>query len=297
MKHANRSYHPAKAQIIPGTQSISIMTKSHVSNNGTSNRITFWEDVTSQLIRDYLEWLREDGHNQGGVFLYFRVLRTLLNWIWEEYDVDLPNPIRKVKCADRKPEPIEGIKIADVDKMLAQCKFNKFPERDRAMIAVLIDSGVRRNKLMSIRMADLDLELNQIMIRHGKGNKFRFVFIGRETKKLLRKYLACIEDIRPSDPLWLNIDGDPLSISGARDILRRTQKNAGLDRIHDFHAFRRCFAIERKRNGDDDITISCALGHSSLEVTKRYLAFTPDDDRDFAMRASPMDNRRRNRSM
>lgn len=258
-----------------------------------SQQIETWDEITAQSIRNFLEDLREAGHNQGGVFLYFRVVRTLMNWVWDEYDVESRNPISKVKCQDRRPEPLPGITIAEVGQMMDQCKFNKFPERDRAMIAVLVDTGIRRSELMALTMKDIDLNRNQLTIRHGKGDKFRQVFIGKECKKLLRKYLACLDDVRLSDPLWLTNEGDPLTTCGARSILRRIQQAAGFDRIHDFHDFRRCFAIERKRNGDDDITISRALGHSSLEVTKRYLAFTEDDDRAFALRASPMDNRRK----
>lgn len=255
--------------------------------------IFMWGEVTAEVIRDYLEELRDTGHSQGGVHSHFRTLRALMNWVWNEYDIEIRNPISKVKCQDRRPEPIPGITIAEVGQMIDQCKYNKFPERDRALIAVLVDTGIRRTELMTLTMADIDLDRNMLTIKHGKGNKFRQVFVGKECKKLLRKYLSRLEDIRPSDPLWLTNEGDPLTICGARSILRRTQRAAGLERIHDFHDFRRCFAIERKRNGDDDITISRALGHSSLEVTKRYLAFTEDDDRSFALRASPMDNRKR----
>lgn len=258
-----------------------------------SQEIYEWHEVTSEIIRNYLDELKDSGHSQGGVHSYFRTLRALMNWAWDEYDIESRNPVDKIKCQDRRPEPIPGITIAEVGLMLEQCKHNKFPERDRALIAVLIDTGIRRTELMSLTMADIELDRNLLIIRHGKGNKFRQVYIGKECKKLLRKYLARLEDVRPTDSLWLTNEGDSLSICGARSILRRTQRAAGLERIHDFHDFRRCFAIERKRNGDDDITISRALGHSSLEVTKRYLAFTEDDDRNFALRSSPMDNRKK----
>lgn len=252
-----------------------------------------WDEITPQVIRDFLESMRDNGHNQGGVFLYYRVVRALMRWVWDEYDIEVRNPINKVKCQDRKPVPIQGITIEEVNQMMDACKFNKFPERDKALIAVLVDTGIRRSELMSLLMSDVDLDSGRIIVQQGKGGKTRHVFFGRDTKKLLRKYLSRIEDARPNDPFWLTNEGDPLSIDGARSVLRRTQRAAGLTKIHDFHDFRRCFAIERKRNGDDDITISRALGHSSLEVTKRYLAFTEDDDRSFALRASPMDNRKK----
>ena len=84
--------------------------------------------------------------------------------------------------------------------------------------------------------------------------------LGRECRKALKRYVACLEEIQDHDPFWLSLNGEPLAVDGVREILRRVQRAAGLPKIHDFHDFRRCFALERKRNGDDDITISRALG-------------------------------------
>ena len=262
-----------------------------------SEHVTTWNQVTPELIREYLQSLKDKGHNQGGVHAYFRTLRALMNWVWDEYDLEVRNPITKVKCADRAPEPIAGITMEEVEEILAACRFNKFPERDRAVFCILVDTGIRKSELSNLKMEDVNVTESSITIHLGKGGKTRKVYFGKECRKAIRRYLSRLTDIQPHDSFWLTITGDPLAPSGLRQILRRTQENAGMKKVHEFHAFRRCFAIERKRNGDDDITISRALGHSSLEVTKRYLAFTPDDDRDFAMRASPMDNRRRNRSM
>lgn len=258
-----------------------------------NHHIFTFDQITSESIRQMLSDASDSGHNKGGTHIFYRTLKTYLRWVWDEYDYTWRNPMEKVKCEAPRPVPIPGITIEEVDKLMDACKWNKFPERDRAMIAVLTDTGIRRNELMSLTMKDVDVDEGKITIRHAKGDKLQIVYCGRETRKLLRKYLSRLCDIQKNDPFWLTLDSDKLSADGALSMLRRTQKNAGLKKEYSFHAFRRCFALECIRNGDDIWLVSRKLNHTSVEVTKRYLAFTPDDDRASATRASPMDNRKR----
>lgn len=251
------------------------------------------DQITTEVIRNYLLHLETKGHNPGGVHGYFRVLRAFMRWLWDDYDIPTRNPIDKIKCKNRPPTPIEGITMDEVQSCMEACNQTRFPERAKAMIAVLVDTGLRRAELLGLTFDDVRISDGRITVRNGKGGKFRIVYCGKECRKHLRRYIACLEDVKPGDPFWLTLNGEPLGLDGAREVIRRVQRQAGLSKIHDFHDFRRCFAIERKRNGDDDITISRALGHSSLEVTKRYLAFTNDDDRELALRSSPMDNRKK----
>lgn len=244
------------------------------------------------LIRGYLDALETAGHNPGGIHGYYRSLKAFLRWVWDEYDLPSRNPIEKVKCRNRPPAPIEGITMDEVRQCLEVCCETRFPARARAIISLLVDTGLRRSELLGLTFGDVRLSDGRIVVRHGKGDKFRIVYCGRECRKALKRYVACLEEIQDRDPFWLSLNGEPLAVDGVREILRRVQRAAGLPKIHDFHDFRRCFALERKRNGDDDITISRALGHSSLEVTKRYLAFTCGDDQELALRSSPMDNYR-----
>lgn len=246
-------------------------------------------NITPEAIRIYLNHLTEKGHNKGGTHLYYRILRTYMNFVWDEYDLEGRNPISKVPFSQPRPKPIEGISMEEVKAMLKACQKNVFPQRDKAIISILVDTGIRRSELMALKHGDIDLDTGRIVIRHGKGDKFRVVFAGKECRKALRKYVGCLDDIKPTDPFWLTKDGDVITADGVLSMLRRTQQNAGIKKLHCFHDFRRCCAIERLRLGEDIFTISRLLGHADIETTKRYLYITDQDDRNFYEQSSPLD--------
>jgi integrase/recombinase XerD len=71
-------------------------------------------------------------------------------------------------------------------------------------------------------------------------------------------------------------------------MIERRAKDAGVD-PPGLHDFRRCFALEMHRNGCDNITLSRLMGHSSLEVLKRYLDQTDSDFQKVHVKTSPAD--------
>ena len=255
--------------------------------------ITRFGQITADSIREMLNWWRDSDHSQGGVHMLYRNLKAFLNWVWDEYDFEIRNPIDKVECKNREPVPIEGFSMEEIDRLLKAAKAGQFPERDTALIFLFTDTGLRRQELMDLQFRDVDLNSGRIVVRHGKGDKFRYVYCGNECRKVLRKYQACIEDAVPEDYFFLSDEGMPLTVGGITSILRRLEKRAGFREYKGFHGMRRCFALERYRSEGDIYALQRALGHSTVEVTKRYLAVTPEDDIRAAVRNSPMDNRRR----
>ena len=250
-------------------------------------------EIDANAIRNLLNWWRDQGHAQGGVHLIYRNLKAFLNWIWKEYDIETRNPINKVVCEPADLPPIPGFTMDEIDALIKAAKAGQFPQRDVAMIYLFVDTGLRRQELMDLRFRNVDLNSGRITVEHGKGGKYRDVYCGNECRKILRKYAACIEDVHPDDFFFLSDEGLPLTQGGMVSILRRLEKRAGFSGYKGFHGMRRCFALERNRNGDDIYSIQRALGHSTVEVTRRYLAVTAEDDIKAAVRNSPMDNRRR----
>jgi integrase/recombinase XerD len=144
--------------------------------------------ITPSLLRDFLLLLSERGHNEGGVHGYFRSTKAFLRWYWEEVEPDYPNPISKVKAPRLPVEPIEGISREDFDTLLSTCR-GKLAERDKAILMVLLDTGVRASELCDIRLDDLSFGDSSILIRQGKGKKPRSVFFGKKTRRQIRRYL------------------------------------------------------------------------------------------------------------
>jgi integrase/recombinase XerD len=161
-------------------------------------------------------------------------------------------------------------------------------ERDKAILLSLVDTGCRASELLSINIADIDLVNGEIRILHGKGDKFRTVYLGKNSRRAVRRYLKTRSELFNHSPLWITNDGCRLAISGLREIIRRRARDANIDSpgIHDF---RRCFAIEFLRNEGDIFTLQKILGHSSLEMVRRYLALARADCEIAHRKASPVD--------
>jgi len=251
--------------------------------------LTQISQLTPDLIRRYVLELSET-HNPGGVHACFRPLRTLLLWIEDEEIMppDWKNPIRKVKAPKLSNEPIEPIDLQDINLLLKTCEGNFSGARDKAMILGLLDTGARAHEYLNVNLEDIELATGSVLIRQGKGRKPRLVFIGRKTIRAIRAYLRTRHDTNPA--LWVSIHGDRMTYAALRCLLRRRAQHVGLKSIPSPHDFRRAFALTMLRSGVDIFALQKLMGHSDLQVLRRYLAQTDQDIQTAHMRGSPVDN-------
>ncbi len=223
--------------------------------------------ITPNLIRDYLLHLEETHHNSGGVHAAYRALRTFLRWYWAEQEPGGKNPINRVKAPRLVQEPIQGVTLEQFEALLKAC----VNERDKALLMVLMDTGVRAQELLDIQVEDIDF--SSVLIRQGKGRKPRTVFIGRRTRRQLHRYF---KEWQPQTYLFTNDEGDKMTYPALRQILRRLALRADVPYASP-HNFRRGYAIEALRRGVDLLTLSRLLGHSSLNLLPRYAKQTSLD--------------------
>ncbi|TFH42756.1 MAG: site-specific integrase, partial [ANME-2 cluster archaeon] len=196
-------------------------------------------------------------------------------------------PLKKVSPPKVVNNPREGISIDDVMKMVKACKTG-MAERDKAILLSLVDAGCRANEFLSIDIRNMDLMNGEIKILQGKGGKFRTVYLGNNCRRMVRKYLKTRREVNPHSPLWVTNDGCRLTYAGLRQIIRRRADDTKI-KTPGIQDFRRCFALEFLRNDGDIFTLQKILGHSSLEMVRRYLAIAKADCEVAHRKASPVD--------
>ncbi len=161
-------------------------------------------------------------------------------------------------------------------------------ERNRAMILFLIDTGVRNEELCNIKLRDVD-KRNQRVYIMGKGAKERHVPFSVRTHQALWRYLATRPDATPEEPLFYSQNRRAFTRRRILELLQVIGRRAGVTGVT-VHRFRHTCAIQYLRNGGDPYTLQHLLGHSTLDMVKRYLAIVQTDIDNVHRRASPVDN-------
>jgi len=198
-----------------------------------------------------------------------------------------------VKAPKVPVEPLEPVSFDVVAHMVKACPHNTFNgDRDAAILLCLLDTGARANEFLSINLEDINQARGDILIRQGKGRKPRTVYIGKLSKRALRRYMNHRQD--DNTALWVTIPrhgSERLSYDGLRGILTRRAKRAGME-AQSLHDFRRAFALAMLRNGTDIFTLAKLMGHEGISVLQRYLKQTNLDTEEAHRRAGPVDNAR-----
>jgi integrase/recombinase XerD len=162
-------------------------------------------------------------------------------------------------------------------------------DRNRAIILLMLDTGVRAQELCDLKIEDVDNRNNRIFVRMGKGMKERMLPFSPRTGQMIWRYLAQRKDSRPDEPLFLSKINRPMTRTKLAEMFRSVGNRAGVKNVHP-HRLRHTFAIQYLRNGGNAYTLQMMLGHSTLETVKLYLKLAQVDIDVMHRRASPVDN-------
>ncbi len=162
------------------------------------------------------------------------------------------------------------------------------PERSRAILLLLLDTGMRVGELTSAKIHQVDQRNHRIQIL-GKGAKERSLPFSPRTAQALWRYLSTRPESEPDEPLFVTYNKREIDATQLGKSLKLLGKRAGVENVHP-HRFRHTFAIQYLRNSGDPYTLQRLLGHSTLEMVKRYLSLAQMDIDKAHKRASPVDN-------
>jgi len=246
--------------------------------------------LTRDHLRDFMEYLETETHRWAGdgrrctfkrastgtVYHYMKVAKTFFTWcLEEEYIQD--SPALRLRLPSPQYNDVEPYTDDEVSAMLATCECdiqrgNRYlGVRNKAIISVFVDTGLRLQELTDMKLSDLDPQLQQVRVL-GKGSKFRVVPINGEAKRALKLYLT---QLRPpgGDAVWVTDYGTPLSHHSVRIMIDRLKRRAGVTSGGSAHRFRHYFATRYLENGGDLNSLRLLLGHATLYMVLRYTKF------------------------
>lgn len=190
-------------------------------------------------------------------------LSAFFQWMTKE-EIIPKNPcmnIRPIKYTDAVRKPFSDVEI---DALKGACKSNK----ERAIVEVLLSTGIRVSELAALKKYDIDQTQLSVHVRHGKGDKERITYITRVALKHLLNYWR--EHSEGEESAFYNRRHNPLCSGGVRYILKELGKRAGVENVHP-HRFRRTFASGLALRGMDVQDIMILLGHSNIDTTMEYV--------------------------
>ena len=255
-------------------------TLSQVMSWMVQNSVTQPEQIMAREVRAYLADMSARGLSDSTINNHARALRTLLLFLYNEKYI--PEQV-KFKMPSIASKQLRLLTAPDVQKILNACT----EKRDKALILLMVDTGARRAEVCALNWQDVDIATGLVRIVEGKGGKTRSVVVGTQTRRALLAYRRQL-DPDPSRPLFQTSNGKRLLAMGVRSLLERVGQRAGV-KVNP-HALRRTFATLSLRAGMNPLHLQALLGHTTLEMTKRYIQMVDDDLVEAHKEYGPIDN-------
>jgi integrase/recombinase XerD len=258
------------------------------------------KDITSQHVESFLASYKNLANKS--LLNYYIGLSGLWTWLVNEGIVKT-NIVRKIKAPKAVRKEVVPLNEGEVKAIMSALNRSRIyvrqgvsvdhslgsMERNRAIILLMLDTGVRASELCDLKIEDVDNRNNRIFVRQGKGMKERTLPFSPRTGQMIWRYLATRENTQPTDPLFVGRLNRPITRTKLAEMFAGIGRRAGVSNVHP-HRFRHTFAIQYLRNGGNAYTLQHMLGHSTLETVKIYLKLAQVDVDQMHRRASPVDN-------
>jgi site-specific recombinase XerD len=232
--------------------------------------------VTPTDLREYRAYLLTVEHRSPATInRRLASLRTFFQWARAE-GLCQELPTESVKGIQSSPRAPKSLPKKDVDRLIRQVEQSGH-KRDLAILQLLRHTGIRVGELTALRLSDVTLSerKGQLVVRSGKGSKYRVVPLNADARKALSDYLA----VRPkniADALFLGRRSEPLSPRAVEQTVLKYAQQARLEDVSP-HTLRHTFGKSALDAGVDLVTVSRLLGHARLETTAIYTTPSAQD--------------------
>ena len=212
------------------------------------------DPIRKALNRVQSNWVRD---------VYWRVFKSFFRWCWWEYDT--PNPMDRVQrpqLDEIEPRVLERDELAMVEAAADNL-------REKGIVSLALDSGVRASEFGHIRISDIG---STTIWLWGKGRKRLKVPISPETLHLLQLLIDQDGMRGPQSLLFPSPDGQPLSRFAVYRIVRRCMDRAGIPGPkRGSHCLRHSLATNFLANGGDLSTLQLIMRHRNIATTMKYV--------------------------
>jgi integrase len=192
---------------------------------------------------------------------YARGIRTLLRF-WHSEGV-IPQPITFGMPKVRKKKML-SLNSDELRQLISDCD----TPREKAIILLLADSGLRRAEVIALNWGHINMTRGLCYVNSGKGGKSRVTVIGPATLKALVEYRKTLMKSESEDPLFQARFGSRFTGNGFKAIFIRLSKRSGI-RVTP-HALRRTFVKLSLRSKINPLHLKDLLGHESLDMVMYY---------------------------
>jgi integrase/recombinase XerD len=234
-------------------------------------------------VRRFIGELRERDSQRTGRPLssytlhgYAQVIKGFLAWCAKE-ELISERVAKRIEMPRVEIKVIETFNEEHIKRLFAACTHELTPTliaRNKAILAVLLDTGIRAGELCGLTLDRTHLSPNDAYLKvFGKGRKQREVGLGKEAAPLVHRYVsryrrATNQELRT----FVNRHGRPLTPDGLDQMLYRLRDRAHVTGVRcSAHTFRHTYAVRYLEAGGDIYKLSRLLGHTSVGVTENYL--------------------------
>ena len=268
----------------------------------TNYTITSFRSAYRQFLTDYKGNLREETKLKKAVMIFLTDKKAgYYNKLLQALRQFFAYCVVEGIC---KSDPTEGMKyrressrIVDhsektIKALLSLPDCSTFSGlRNYTFMLIMLDTGIRPNELLQIRMNDINLEECQLIVReeYSKTRTMRVLPFSPLVAQYIRKLInARHPDWSDDTPIFCSFSGNPMSSHNFQEQFKQYSEKLGVN-ITPYH-LRHVFALLFIRNGGSPFTLQKILGHTKMQTTLIYVNLAESDIRENHSKATPINS-------
>lgn len=232
---------------------------------------TTLEEIRPVWIRSFLREKRRQGLSTSSVARKLNCLRSFFKFcvLQEWLERNPAQSVEAPKIAETLPSYLREDEVYRLLNAVNQAK-HCFAKRDRALIKLLLTTGIRRSELINLNWEDINFKEKTLTVRQGKGKKDRIIPLKEEVLQDLWDYLQTRLPLT-NNALFLSRQKTRINKDSLARILKKYIQAAGInEKKVTAHTFRHTFATSLIHQGVDVAVVKDLMGHEDIQTTMKY---------------------------